>query len=52
MNEELDLIKRNFRVYLDGHNVNFSIYGEEEDLETLDMFLTFLIKHAKDKADE
>jgi hypothetical protein len=41
--KDLDLEKKIYRVKINGHKVEFTIYGEEDDLNTLEMFISFLI---------
>ena len=50
MNEKtpIDLDKREYRVRINGNAVSFSIYGEEDDLNTLEMFITFLLESMVD----
>jgi hypothetical protein len=51
MSKYLDLEKKTYRVKINGHKVEFSIYGEEDDLNTLEMFILFLIQTSKDNED-
>ena len=50
MNEKpiIDLDKREYRVRINGNAVSFSIYGEEDDLNTLELFITFLLESMAD----
>lgn len=49
MNEEpIDLTKRSYRVKINGHAVEFAIYGEDDDLDTLELFITFLLESIDD----
>lgn len=48
--EPLDLIKRSYRVKINGHAVEFAIYGEDDDLNTLEMFITFLLESIDDSS--
>ena len=44
----IDLDKREYRVKINGNAVSFSIYGEEDDLNTLELFITFLLESMVD----
>lgn len=48
MSNHLDLETRTYTVNLNGNTVQFTLYGEEDDLNTLDMFITFLMQAARD----
>ena len=49
MNEEpIDLNRRTYRVKLNDNTVEFTIYGEDDDLNTLEMFITFLLESMDD----
>ena len=43
MTDELELEKKTYTVNINGHMVEFTVYGEEDDLETLEMFISFLM---------
>lgn len=49
--KDLDLEKKIYRVKINGHKVEFTIYGEEDDLNTLEMFITFLINSSNNGDD-
>ncbi len=46
--QPIDLDKREYRVRINGNAVSFSIYGEEDDLNTLELFITFLLESMAD----
>jgi hypothetical protein len=46
----IDLDKREYRVKINGNAVSFSIYGEEDDLNTLELFITFLLESMVDSS--
>jgi len=48
MDNILELDKRTYTVNLNGNIVQFSLYGEEDELNTLDLFIAFLMQAAKD----
>lgn len=41
--EPLELSKRTYCVKFDDNVVNFSVYGDDDDLNTLDLFIGFLL---------
>ena len=47
--EKLTLIKNVVKVTLEGHKVSIPIYGTEEDLDTLNRFITWLVHKAGGK---
>ena len=47
MSDNIDLETRTYTVNLNSNIVQFTLYGEEDDLNTLDMFIAFLIQAAK-----
>ena len=42
--ENLELEKKIYKVAIDDNIVSFTIYGEEDDLEALEMFIAFLLQ--------
>lgn len=52
IDKDLDLEKKIYRVKINGHKVEFTIYGEEDDLNTLEMFISFLINSSTDDEDD
>jgi hypothetical protein len=40
----LELEKKIYKVAIDDNIVSFTIYGEEDDLEALEMFIAFLLQ--------
>ena len=43
MHGNLELEKKTYGVTINGNIVSFTIYGEEDDLDTLEMFIQFLL---------
>jgi hypothetical protein len=51
-NENLQLEKKIYKVAIDDNVVSFTIYGEETDLETLEMFIAFLLQGSDSDIDD
>jgi len=43
---ELELEQRTYNVVMNGNEVGFKVYGEEDDLDTLEMLIAYLVKAA------
>jgi hypothetical protein len=50
--ENLKLDKKIYKVAIDDNVVSFTIYGEEDDLETLEMFIEFLLQGSDSDIDD
>lgn len=50
--EKLQLEKKTYNVSIDDNVVSFTIYGEEDDLEALEMFIAFLLQASSVDDDE
>ena len=50
--EKLQLEKKIYKVAIDDNVVSFTIYGEEDDLETLEMFIAFLLQGSDSDIDD
>jgi hypothetical protein len=50
--EKLQLEKKIYKVAIDDNVVSFTIYGEEDDLEALEMFITFLLQGSDADVDD
>jgi len=50
--ENLQLEKKIYKVAIDDNVVSFTIYGEEDDLETLEMFIAFLLQGSDSDIDD
>jgi len=46
---ELELEQRTYNVVMNGNEVGFKVYGEEDDLDTLEMLIAYLVKAAAAK---
>ena len=50
--EKLQLEKKTYKVAIDDNVVSFTIYGEEDDLEALEMFIAFLLQGSDSDVDD
>lgn len=50
--EKLQLEKKTYKVAIDDNVVSFTIYGEEDDLEALEMFIAFLLQDSDADVDD
>jgi hypothetical protein len=50
--ENLELEKKIYKVAIDDNIVSFTIYGEEDDLEALEMFIAFLLQGSNVDVDD
>jgi hypothetical protein len=48
---ELDLERRTYNVTLNGNKVTFQVYGDEDDLDTLEMLISYLANKAASNYD-
>ena len=49
---EIELEKRTYNVVMNGNEVSFQVYGEEDDLDTLEMLIAYLAKRAAENLDD
>lgn len=49
---EIELERRTYDVVLNGNEVSFEVYGEEDDLNTLEMLIAYLAKKAAEGWDD
>lgn len=49
---EIELERRTYNVVINGNEVSFCVYGEEDDLDTLEMLIGYLAKLAAEGLDD
>ena len=49
---EIELKRRVYNVAINGDTVSFSVYGDEDDLDTLEMLIGYLAKLAAEGLDD